>query len=291
MALPMRPTTDKSRVILVTGAGAGIGASIAELAIARGHRVMLTDVDEKAVRERARSLGARAAACVLDIRDPAGWATAFEMAHEVFGQVDVLVNNAGITHTGLAKDLTPQQHRDIVEVNLLGTIMGTCTAIEQMSAHGHGHIISVCSMTSFLPLPGYATYCGSKYGLRAFHHSVALEERDGPIDFTIIHPPSTRTDMLDQEMADPACAISFAEKSYAPEQIAKTVVDAVVSKPVEVVFPPLAGRVQRIAVVFPRLMRCVIPLAEARGRRQRERLIAPGANRLESSRSSDGSPQ
>ncbi|WP_328767118.1 SDR family NAD(P)-dependent oxidoreductase [Streptomyces sp. NBC_00286] len=269
----MRHISDKGQVIFVTGAANGIGAAVAELAIARGHRVMLTDVDEAAVLARARELGTRAAACALDIRSTEGWSRAFEAAEAAFGVVDVLVNNAGIIHTGHARDLSAQQHRDIVEINLLGTITGVCTALERMTAQGHGHIINVCSMTAFLPLPGYATYCGTKYGLRAFHHSVAIEERDGPLDFTIIHPPSTRTGMLDQEMADPSCAISFAEKSYAPERIAEAVVDAVTSKPVEVVFPPLAGRVQRIAGVFPRLMRRVIPMAEARGRRQREKLL------------------
>ncbi|NGO06140.1 SDR family NAD(P)-dependent oxidoreductase [Streptomyces sp. HC44] len=279
----MSRTSDKDKVILVTGAATGIGAAIADLAVARGHRVMLTDVDEEAVRTRARGLGpgGRAAACVLDIRDPDAWIKAFEAAEAEFGAVDVLVNNAGIIHTGHARDLSTRQHRDIVEVNLLGTITGVCTALERMTAQGHGHIINVCSMTSFLPLPGYATYCGTKYGLRAFHHSVALEERDGPLDFTIIHPPSTRTKMLEQEMADPACAISFAEKAYVPEQLARTVVDAIASKPVEVVFPPLAGRVQRIAGVFPRLMRWAIPLAEARGRRIRERRIAGNVNNPE----------
>ncbi|MDX3520507.1 SDR family NAD(P)-dependent oxidoreductase [Streptomyces scabiei] len=264
--------TEQERIVLVTGAASGIGAAIAELAVARGHRVMLTDVDEAAVVGRARSLGPRAAACALDIRSPAEWAGAFDAAETAFGGVDVLVNNAGIIHTGVARDLRQQQHRDIVEVNLLGTITGVCTALERMTAQGHGHIINVCSMTSFLPLPGYATYCASKYGLRAFHHSVAIEERDGPLDFTIVHPPSTRTAMLEQEMADPSCAIAFAEKSYAPQRIARAVVDALATKPVEVVFPPFAGRVQRIAGVFPRLMRRIIPVAEARGLRQRERL-------------------
>ncbi|MDW8804159.1 SDR family NAD(P)-dependent oxidoreductase [Streptomyces scabiei] len=272
--------TEQEQIILVTGAASGIGAAIAELAVARGHRVMLTDVDEAAVVGRARSLGPRAAACALDIRSSAEWTRAFDAAETAFGGVDVLVNNAGIIHTGVARDLRQQQHRDIVEVNLLGTITGVCTALERMTAQGHGHIINVCSMTSFLPLPGYATYCASKYGLRAFHHSVAIEERDGPLDFTIVHPPSTRTAMLEQEMADPSCAIAFAEKSYAPQQIARAVVDALATKPVEVVFPPFAGRVQRIAGVFPRLMRRIIPVAEARGLRQRERLTShPGAGR------------
>ncbi|MGW7544788.1 SDR family NAD(P)-dependent oxidoreductase [Streptomyces sp. NPDC054770] len=270
----MPQPSEKSRVILVTGAAGGIGAAIAELAIARGHRVMLTDVDEDAVMARARALGERAAAQALDIRSHADWSGAFDAARARFGTVDVLVNNAGVTHTGHARALRPQQHRDIVEINLLGTITGVCTAIERMTAQGHGHIITVCSMTSFLPLPGYATYGGTKHALRAFHHSVAIEERDGPLDFTIIHPPTTRTGMLDQEMADPSAAIAFAEKSYAPEQIAAAVVDAVTAKPVEVVFPPFAGRFQRIVGVFPRLMRRVMPVVEAKGMRQRERLLS-----------------
>ncbi|WP_107467748.1 SDR family NAD(P)-dependent oxidoreductase [Streptomyces sp. MA5143a] len=286
----MNDVSEDSRVLLVTGAASGIGASIAQSAVARGHRVMLSDVNEQAVRARALSLGSRAAGCVLDVRDPQAWVRAFEAAEAAFGAVDVLVNNAGIIHTGHARDLGPQQHRDILEVNLLGAITGTCTAIERMTAQGRGHIITVCSMTAFLPLPGYATYCGSKHGLRAFHHSAALEERDGPLDFTIIHPPSTRTDMLEQELADPACAISFAEKSCAPEDIAKAVVDAITSRPVEVVFPALGGRVQRIAGVLPRLMRWVIPLAETRGRRKRERIIDPtGRRRSDAARPSDRS--
>ncbi|MCX4978035.1 SDR family oxidoreductase [Streptomyces sp. NBC_00620] len=272
----MSRNSERSQVVLVTGAADGIGAAIAALAVARGHRVMLTDVNGEAVHSAARRLGDRAAGCVLDIRDPEGWAKAFDATEAQLGAVDVLINNAGITHTGHARDLSLQQHRDIVEVNLLGTITGVHTALRRMTERGSGHIINVCSMTSFLPLPGYSTYGASKYAMRGFHHSVALEERNGPLDFTIIHPPSTRTKMLDQEMADPTSAISFAEKSYAPEQIAKAVVDAIVSKPLEVVFPPLAGRFQRIAGVFPRLMRWVLPRAEARGVRQRERLVSDG---------------
>ena len=268
--------TDRSQVVLVTGAAAGIGAAIATLAIARGHRVLLADIDKQTLDATIARLGGNAAGRVLDIRDPAGWAAAFDAAEAVFGPVDVLVNNAGITHTGNARDLSLRQHRDIIEVNLLGTITGVHTALERMNNHGGGHIITVCSMTSFLPLPGYSSYGASKHAVRAFHHTVALEERKGPVDFTIIHPPSTRTKMLEQEMADPTSAIAFAEKSIAPEQVAKVVVDAIVSKPVEVVFPPLGGRFQRAAGVFPRLMHWVIPRVEAKGLRTRQKLLAKG---------------
>lgn len=176
----MSRNSERSQVVLVTGAADGIGAAIAALAVARGHRVMLTDVNGEAVHSAARRLGDRAAGCVLDIRDPEGWAKAFDATEAQLGAVDVLINNAGITHTGHARDLSLQQHRDIVEVNLLGTITGVHTALRRMTERGSGHIINVCSMTSFLPLPGYSTYGASKYAMRGFHHSVALEERNGP---------------------------------------------------------------------------------------------------------------
>ena len=273
----MPHTPDNKLVLLITGAASGIGAAVAEEAVARGHRVLLTDIDETAAQATARRLGAGAVGARLDIRDPEGWTRAFDLAEHEFGAVDVLVNNAGIIHTGRVRDLTLDQHRDVVSVNLLGTITGVYTALDRMTRRGRGHIINICSMTSFLPLPGYATYGGTKHAIRAFHHSVALEEREGPLEFTIVHPPSTRTGMLAREIADPAsAAFALAEKSHAPAEIAKAVVDAIAFKPVEVVFPPLAGRVQRAAGAFPRLMRWVIPRAEARGNKKRDRLLRTG---------------
>lgn len=279
----MSKKPENDRVVLVTGAATGIGAAIAEAAIAHGHRVLLTDVDPDAVQATAQRLGGRAAAFPLDIRDPQGWGAAFDAAEAEFGPVDVLINNAGIIHTGNARDLSLQQHRDIVEVNLLGTMTGIHTALPRMTARGRGHIITICSMTSFLALPGYATYGGTKHAVRAFHHAVALEERHGPLDFTIIHPPSTRTKMLEQEMADPTSAIAFAEKATTPQAVAKVVVDAITAKPVEVVFPPVAGRVQRLAGTFPLLIRWLMPSIEARGRRQRERLMGTAPTGLSTS--------
>jgi NADP-dependent 3-hydroxy acid dehydrogenase YdfG len=138
----------------------------------------------------ARRLGARAAACRLDIREPDGWVTAFDAAETQFGPVDILVNNAGSIHTGHARNLSLQQHRDIVEVNLLGTMAGVHTALPRMTERGRGHVITICSMTAVLALPGYATYGGTKHAILAFHHAVALEERHGPLHFTILHPPS-----------------------------------------------------------------------------------------------------
>ncbi|KUN82735.1 SDR family NAD(P)-dependent oxidoreductase [Streptomyces griseoruber] len=268
------------RVVLVTGAAAGIGAAIAAAAVGAGHRVLLTDIDEAAAQATATRLGGRAAAFRLDIRDSEGWTKAFDAAEAEFGPVDILVNNAGVITTGNTRDLSLAQHRAMVEVNLLGTMTGVCTAIPRMTERGSGHIVTICSMSSFLPLPGYAPYGGTKHGLRAFHHAVALEERHGPLDFTIIHPASTRTGMLDQELNDPTAITAFAEKPVTPAEVARAVVETFRTKPTEVVFPALAGRVQQIAGAVPQLIRLLVPTIEAKGRRERDRLLRTGPTRL-----------
>lgn len=264
-------------VIMITGAASGIGAATARLAARRGYRVVLADIDFQEAKRLAADLGENAVACELDVRDENAWAAAFDTAEAGFGPVDVLVNNAGIIHTGHATALTLALHRHMIEVNLLGTITGVLTALERMTARGAGHIVEVCSMTSFLPLSGYATYGATKHAIRAFHHSVAIEQRRGPVTFSIVHPPSTRTPMLEQEMADPSSVIAFAERSHSAESIAAAVLDAVERKPVEVVFPPLAGRVQRLFGSLAGLMYRIIPVVEASGRRRQVRLARRGA--------------
>ncbi|MFB7442779.1 SDR family NAD(P)-dependent oxidoreductase [Streptomyces mirabilis] len=261
-------------VVLVTGAASGIGAATAREAVRCGHRVALADIDLAGGTRLADRLGPAACAIPLDIRDQDAWEEAFDAVAARLGPVEVLVNNAGIIHTGYARQLSLEQHRHMVEVNLLGPMTGTLTALPRMRAQGHGHIITVCSMSAFLPLSGYTTYGATKHGLRAFHHSVAIEERGGPVTFSIIHPPGTRTPMLEQEMADPSAVITFAEKPLTPEKVASVIVDAIVKKPVEVVHPAVGGRVQRVAGVFPRLMRFVIPRVAAMAER-RSRSIAP----------------
>jgi NAD(P)-dependent dehydrogenase (short-subunit alcohol dehydrogenase family) len=271
-----RRATPASHSILITGAASGIGAASARTAVADGHRVVIADINVDGAKSLAGALGAQACAVELDVRDASSWSQAFDAAEAEFGPVDVLINNAGIIHTGRARTLSVRQHRDIVEVNLLGPITGIRTALDRMGLSRPGHIITVCSMTSFLPLPGYATYGATKHALRAFHHSVAIEERGGPLTFSIIHPPSTRTPMLAQEMADPAMAIAFAEKSHSAEAVARVIIDAIAGKRTEKVFPPVAGRFQRLTGSWP-LTRAAMPMVEATGRRNRERLMRRGA--------------
>jgi NADP-dependent 3-hydroxy acid dehydrogenase YdfG len=252
----------RPKTVMITGAASGIGAAAATEAIGRGHRVAVCDVNLAAAEALCSELGPDALAVNLDVRSAEDWKVAWDAVCDRFGEIDVLVNNAGIIHTGFARDLSLDQHRDMVEVNYFGVLNGVMTALPAMREQGHGQIINVCSMTSFLPLTGYATYGATKHAIRAFHHALVMEERDSPIRFSIIHPPSVQTPMLEQEMADDSAVLAFAEKATAPEVLGRSINDAIDTSPVEVVFPPVGGRVQRLSGSNARLMHFVIPKVE-----------------------------
>lgn len=267
-----RSTPSLSPLVFISGGASGIGAAIATLAVTRGYRVAIGDIDRAAADALAARLGEAASATTLDIRSADGWQAALDEVERDRGPIDVLINNAGIIRTGYARELTIADHRAMIDVNLIGATTGILAGLARFSDRGRGHLVTICSMSSFLPLPGYATYAGTKHALRAFHHAVALEERDGPVDFTIIHPTSTKTAMLAQEMADPSSVISFAESPDTPENVAEAVVRALSTKPAEVVFPPLGGRFQRLMGTQHALIRRILPIILSTAERNRARV-------------------
>jgi NAD(P)-dependent dehydrogenase (short-subunit alcohol dehydrogenase family) len=243
----MRKTKSESQVFLVTGAASGIGAATAKLLIAEGHAVMLADIDYERVKNVAADLGEPAHAIELDIRSPTAWEKALDATVARFGRLDVLINNAAIVVTGNARDVPIEQHQRTTDTNFMGPLTGILTALRCFREQGHGHIVTVCSMTSFLPFPGIASYGAAKQALRAFHHAVALEERHEPIHFTIIHPTATETPMLDQEEKDDACGFAFVAEPVSADVVANTIVTAIKKKSIEVCMPPDQARaVQRL---------------------------------------------
>jgi NAD(P)-dependent dehydrogenase (short-subunit alcohol dehydrogenase family) len=256
----------KSQVFLLTGAASGIGAASARLAVSLGHSVMLADVNIDDARKVAASLGDQAAAIKLDIRSPEQWEDAFDATIAAFGRLDVLVNNAAIVCTGYARDVPLEQHQRTIDTNFMGPVTGTLAVLKRFREQGYGHVVTVCSMTSFLPFPGIATYGASKHALRAFHHAIALEERHSPIDFTILHPTATETPMLEQEARDDAASLAFVADAVTPEFVAETLLTAIRKKSVEVFMPPDQAHAVRMLGTNPKKMRELFETMEAIGR-------------------------
>lgn len=111
-------------VFFITGAARGIGAATAELVVARGHRAVVGDVDAEAARDLCKRLGEMALAVHLDVRDVESWERSLDHAWQHFGGVDVLVNNAGLIHSGWVREQSRDEIEHMIDVNLLGPING-----------------------------------------------------------------------------------------------------------------------------------------------------------------------
>jgi NAD(P)-dependent dehydrogenase (short-subunit alcohol dehydrogenase family) len=266
----------KSKVYLITGAASGIGAATAKLAASLGHRVVVADINDDGARAIAAAAGPNALALHLDISSSAQWEAALDAVWKRFGGLDVLINNAAVVHTGYARDVALEKHEHTLATNFMGPLIGMLAALPRFRRQGFGHLVTICSMTAYLPFPGIASYAAAKHALRAFHHALALEERDGPTLFTILHPTSTETPMLDKEAEDDAMSLAFAGPSMTAERVADTIMKAIKSKSVEVFMPAERGKVVRAVGVNPRSLRKLVERNEIIGR---ERLAARRAAR------------
>ncbi len=262
-------------IFFITGAANGIGARAAERAVGDGHRVVVADVDESAASDLCKRLGDRAFAVRLDVRDVAGWEEALDAAWAQFGGIDILVNNAGLIHPGWFREQSIEQVEHMVQVNLLGLIKGVRAILPRFAAQGHGHIINIASYVAFAVLKGQTVYSATKHAVRAFHHGVAQEHENDPIDFTLICPTAVDTRMLRQQIGQDSCALAFSEASVTPEQVADAIHRAAEEKPLEILVPRWPGAALRFIGVMPRLLRSITRRAEQKGlkvvARQRQR--------------------
>jgi len=257
-----------SKRLLITGGASGIGAATARLAVKRGHQVMIADTNAKGASSVARSIGRGASSIALDITSEAQWETVLDDVWTKLGGLDVLINNAAIVYTGNAIDVSIAHHQKMIDVNFMGPLKGTLAAVRRFQAQGSGHLLTVCSMTAFLPFPGLASYSAGKHALRAFHHALSIELRNAPLHFTIVHPTSTETPMLEQEACDDAVALAFARPSVTPEFVGEVILDAMDRRAVEVFMPPSRARFVRMVGTNPKALRKLVIDGQANARKR-----------------------
>jgi NAD(P)-dependent dehydrogenase (short-subunit alcohol dehydrogenase family) len=256
--------TAKTKTILLTGGASGIGAAVAKLAVARGHKVLIADINLAGAKSVAKAIGDGASAVELDVTRPEQWEQVLDEAWGRFERLDVLMNNAGIAHAGYADKVRLAQHQHTLDVNFVGPMTGMLATLPRFLGQGSGHFVTVCSMTAFLPFPGLSSYAASKHALRAFHHAVSLEQRDSPLKFTIVYPTSTETPMLDQE-ADSGLKLAFASASMSAEDAGMIILEATEKQTVEVYIPPERGKFVRRVGTSPKSLRELVIQGEAQG--------------------------
>ena len=179
--------------VVVTGAARGIGRGIAELMVGRGHRVVVTDVDADGAAATAAEIGAAEGLC-HDVSDPAAH-RAVAGAAARHGVPAAWFNNAGVGDDGSLADLTEEQVRRLVDVNLLGTVWGMRAAIEAFGDRG-GDIVNTASLSGLGPVPGYSVYAATKAAIVSASMSVDAESPRN-VRVHALCPDGVQTAMLD----------------------------------------------------------------------------------------------
>ena len=196
----------EKKVWFITGAGRGMGADIAEAALAAGHAVVATGRDTDAV---AKALGGSDDLLVvkLDVTSPADAAAAVQAAVGRFGRIDVLVNNAGNFHAGYFEELTLEQIERQLATSLIGPMNVTRAVLPVMRKQRSGHLISISSTAGFTGFEFCSAYAASKFGLEGWTESLQHEVVPFGITTTIVNPGFFRTELLTKE------SVTYAEPS------------------------------------------------------------------------------
>ena len=211
----------QDKVIIITGAAQGMGETHARLCLEEGAKVVLTDINSDKGNALAKELGDSALFIKHDVTNEDDWTQVIKETEDKFGQIDVLVNNAGITTHKSILDTSLDDYRKILEINQVSLFLGMKAVIPTMKAAKKGSIINISSINGLVG--GAIGYTDSKFAVRGMTKAAALECAPHGIRVNSIHPGVIATPMIMQ-----------GDTKDAVEAFAKTIPMRRVAQPEEV---------------------------------------------------------
>lgn len=189
----------EDKVVVITGAGAGIGRATARKLARLGARTVITDIDAAGLEQTAASIreeGGQVLAKELDVVSEGGWAGVLDNARSRFGGIDVLVNNAGVYHIAPVVDISLAQWNQLMAVNVTGVFLGVKYVVPHLEERCGGAIINMSSIAGLQGAFGHSLYSASKGAVRLMTKSLAAELGPKNIRVNSVHPSYVNTAML-----------------------------------------------------------------------------------------------
>jgi 3-oxoacyl-[acyl-carrier protein] reductase len=234
--------------------------------------VVLADINEVRLDKTSSeisSTGGRAVGVPVDVSSRDSWRKLLETSLKEFGQVDVLINCAGVIHPGPIEGLSDENLKRQVNVNFLGVVYGTQVFLPHFIHRNKGHLIHIASLGGIVPLPGEAVYSATKFAVRGFCLALALELRQTPIHVSVICPDSVETAQLREEAFHNGSSMSFTGSLLQPSDVARAIVRTVIRPRREVLVPRLRGWPAKVGGLSPNLMSLLYPILDKAGQRGR----------------------
>jgi len=221
-----------ARVVVVTGGGSGLGAAYARRFARAGAKLALLDVDlarAEALRAELERGGGECLALRLDVRDEAACREAIEAVLARFGRLDVLVNNAGISHRSAFRETASAVYRRVMDVNFFGALHCTQAALPALLA-SRGLVIAVSSIAGVAPLYGRTGYAASKHAVQGFFASLRSELAPEGVGVLIVCPGFTATGIATAALDGDGRVTSHPQSTVGrvatPESVAEAVFEA-----------------------------------------------------------------
>lgn len=235
--------TFTGKVAAITGAGSGIGRTLAQQLASEGCALALADIDAGGLADTARLLDGtvKVTTTVLDVADRAAvlaWADRVVADH---GRVNLIFNNAGVAHAGSVEGSSFDDYEWIVGINFWGVVNGTKAFLPHLKQSGDGHIVNLSSIFGIFAQPGMSSYNATKYAVRGFTESLRMELDLQPcgVSATCVHPGGIRTNIALTTRLSPSMAqLLGADRDFrqvfhrlflkqTPDKAARTILDGV----------------------------------------------------------------
>jgi NAD(P)-dependent dehydrogenase (short-subunit alcohol dehydrogenase family) len=210
------------KVWFITGTSRGFGREWAIAALDRGDKVAATARDTATLADLVDKFGDAILPITLDVTDRAADFAAVKQAHDHFGRLDVVVNNAGYGQFGFVEELSEQDARDQIETNVFGALWVTQAALPYLRAQRSGHIIQVSSIGGIVAFPNVGIYHASKWALEGFSQSLAQEVAPFGVHVTLIEPAGFSTDWSGSSSRTAEALPDYADLHAENEKVRKT---------------------------------------------------------------------
>ena len=187
---------NEQKIWLITGTSKGLGLHLTKLLISLGHKVIATSRDTAAVEKEIISNRENLYTLSVDITSDQEVKEAVKKAVNRFGRIDVLVNNAGYSLVGSLEEMTDEEFRSTMDVNMFGTVNMIRNIMPYMRTRGAGHIINISSNAGYVGFANAASYNAAKFGVIGLTEALALEAKPFGIKATVVAPGQFRTEFM-----------------------------------------------------------------------------------------------